>query len=92
MDPVLGKSFMFHTLSTVYIPGIGHWQADVVRQKCLDPMEWPLHSELFQDLCNRWEMLDANVLAFKLNSKQDRFISIQVFSSGSSRYSCGSLE
>lgn len=37
-------------LSTVYILGIGYWQADLISWQCLDVGKWSLHLEVFKEL------------------------------------------
>ena len=61
-------------LSAVYIPGVQNWQADFLSRTTLDPGEWSLHPEVFQNLCQKWGTPEVDLLASRLNRKVPRFV------------------
>ena len=56
-------------LSAVYIPGVDNWTADFLSRTIVDPGEWSLHPEVFQELCRRWGRPDVDLMASRLNCK-----------------------
>lgn len=59
----------------VHIPGVNIWTTDYLSHQRLDPGQWFLHPEVFQDLLHKWGMPDRDLLAYKFNNKLDTFVS-----------------
>ncbi|XP_040270849.1 uncharacterized protein LOC120986377 [Bufo bufo] len=61
-------------LSAVYIPGVDNWTADFLSRTKVDPGEWSLHPEVFEDICHRWGHPDVDLMASRLNNKVPVFL------------------
>lgn len=41
-------------LFAIYIPDVDNWKTDVLSQQHLDPRDWFLQLEVFQNQCHSW--------------------------------------
>ncbi|CAJ0938692.1 unnamed protein product, partial [Ranitomeya imitator] len=61
-------------ISAVHIPGVENWEANFLSRQGFDSGEWPLHPEIFHQICCRWGTPDVDLMASWLNSKVPKFI------------------
>lgn len=65
------KKLIFQFLA-IYTPGVENLQVDFLSHQCLDPGEWSLHPEIFQNLKGGKNQVD--ILASRFNSKLNKFV------------------